>query len=577
MEKISAELTMAMDTPPDIRKESLDLNVGYDEELALWELILQYTGNLDNIREELDIEIDELLGGYAITEIPQNKIEKLSQYPQIIYIEKPKSLLLQEMEGIESSCIKRLRLPDYNLTGKNVLVACLDSGADIFHPDFRNPDGTTRIVSFWNQTVSGSPPEGYTIGREYSREEINEILLEDNRDGYQLFDTGGHGTAVLGVMAGNGNASEGNIVGVAPDADIIVVKLGNPDNQGFPRTTQLMLAIDYSLKMAMRLGKPLAINVSFGNNYGDHRGESVIERYMDAVSGLYRLNLVVGSGNEGLSGRHVGGVLQSRPFVYREEIIEMVVENYLTTFNLQIWKSYNDVFDIYLEIPAGDRVGPFSSYSRVQNYIVKQNRISVIYGEPTPYNSRQEIYISFTPIDYYITPGIWKIVIVPRQITDGRYNMWLPVEGSTTASVYFLIPSLDDTVLVPATAKGVITVSAYDSQRGTYAAFSGRGTGYYELMKKPDLCAPGVNINTCNVGGGYQVVTGTSFAAPFVTGACALLMEYGIINGRDPYLYGEKIRAVLIRGAIPLPYQEMVPDARSGYGRLCVYNSVRLL
>ncbi len=573
MEKISTELNMAMETPVAIRRESLNLNVGYDEEDGLWELILRYTGNLDTIRESLDIEIEELLGGYAVTRIPQSKIDLLAEYSQIDFIEKPKSLFLEEMEGIASSCINRLRLPDYDLSGKDVLVACLDSGVDIFHPDFRKPDGTTRILSLWDQTLSGQPPAGFTIGREFSEADINAALENGT---FASFDTSGHGTAVLGIMAGNGLASSDNIVGVAPKAGILVVKLGNPNNQGFPRTTQLMLAVDYAIRKAIDFGKPLVINISFGNNYGDHNGETIVERYMDTVAQLYRINIVCGSGNEGISGRHFGGRLRSSSIAGNEEEIELVVENYLTTFNLQLWKSFQDRFDFYLETPQNTRIGPFSFFSGVQNYVVDNTRISVLYGEPTPYNQRQEIYFSFTPINTYITAGIWKVVLVPGQITDGGYNMWLPVAGSTTAEVYFLRPDLNATIVIPATAERVITVSAYNSLNGTFAPFSGRGTENYELLQKPDLSAPGVDINTCSVGGGYRAVTGTSFSAPFVAGACALLMEYGIVQGNDPYLYGEKMRAVLNGGAVPLSFQEQVPDEMSGYGRLCVYNSIRL-
>lgn len=593
--KVSPELNIAIDLSEEEREKSLDLNVGYSEEFEEWELIIRYTGNLDQIRNELGVSIEELLGGYAIVRIPQYQIGRLSDYPQINYIEKPKSLILEQMVGIAASCINSVRLPNYDLRGEGVLVACLDSGVDYSHPDFRNMDGTTRIVTMWDQTVSGNPPDGFDTGSEYSAADINRALGVGNRDDVLLqeveeeskwfvnasatdivpeFDSSGHGTAVLGIMAGNGNASDGEIVGVAPEADIIVVKLGSPSQTGFPRTTQLMTAIDYSVRYAIEVDKPLAINISFGNNYGAHNGDSMLERYIDTISGLHKISVAAGTGNDGITARHVAGMLETQ----RNETIEIYVADYVNSFNLQIWKHYLDDFDIELETPTGRRLGPFSPYASVQNYTLPVENIAVYYSEPTPYNPEQEIYISWIPREDYITAGIWKVHLQPREILAGDYAMWLPVAGSTSAEVSFVNPSIFNTLVIPSTARYVISVSAYDSRNDTFANFSGRGPnverGIPQRIAKPDLAAPGVGINTSSAGGGYREFSGTSFAAPFVTGAAALLMEYGIVNGNDPYLYGEKVRASLIRGARKLPFQQMQPSPLVGWGALCVKDSL---
>lgn len=581
---------MAIGIQEEEREKSLDLNVGYSRLFDEWELIVRFTGSLEEIKNELNISIEELLGGYAIIRIPQYLIGRLSDYSQIDYIEKPKSLVLEQMEGIGSSCVNRVRLPDYNLTGKGTLVACLDSGVDFYHPDFRNADGTTRIAVMWDQTTPGNPPEGYTTGSVYTTEDINAAISakeagssgqendqgqpDRGRDIVPEFDATGHGTAVLGIMAGNGRGSNRGIVGVAPEAEIIVVKLGNPDGRGFPRTTQLMLAIDFAVRYAMGTGKPLAINISFGNNYGAHNGDSILERYMDTVSNLYKMSIVTGTGNDGITARHTAGNLSGG----QRETVEIYVADYMNSFNLQIWKHYLDDFDIFIESPANRQIGPLSSYSRVQNYVLPEDMISVYYSEPTPYNPEQEIYISWIPRGDYVTPGIWKIYLQPRRIIAGDYNMWLPVAGSTSSEVSFVRPNIFNTLVVPSTARYVISVAAYDSRNDTYAGFSGRGPNLEQELPqtvgKPDLAAPGVAINTSRSGGGYGEFSGTSFAAPFVTGAAALLMQYGIVDGKDPYLYGEKIRAALIRGARKLPFQESQPSPLVGWGALCVSDSL---
>lgn len=166
----------------------------------------------------------------------------------------------------------------------------------------------------------------------------------------------------------------------------------------------------------------------------------------------------------------------------------------------------------------------------------------------------------------------------PREILSGDYSMWLPVAGSTSSEVSFVNPSIFNTLVIPSTARYVISVSAYDSSNDTFANFSGRGPnverGVPQRIAKPDIAAPGVGINTCAVGGGYRDFSGTSFAAPFVTGAAALLMQYGIVEGRDLYLYGEKLRASLIRGARKLPFQQTQPSPLVGWGALCLADSL---
>lgn len=564
--KISPELSIAMDLTQQERNKSLDLDVGYQKLFDEWELIIRYTGSLDRIQEELGIAVEELLGGFAVIRIPQYLIGALSEYPQIDYIEKPKNLLIEQMEGINRSCLNRVRLPDLDLTGAGTLVACLDSGVDVFHPAFRNADGTTKIATIWDQTIVGNPPAGFTTGSEFDQNQINQALRVENdrearREQLPHFDSSGHGTAVLGIMTE-----------VAPQAQCIVVKMGDSIATGFPRTSQLMLAIDYSIRYAIEQDKPVAINISFGNNYGAHNGSSIVEQYIDVVSNLYQNTIAAGTGNDGLSGRHYEvNLLQNR-----EEQVEIYVANYLKAFNLQIWKAYQDDFEVYIESPTGTRIGPFSNRSRTQVYELLQETIYVYYSEPTPYNARQEIYISWVPKQDYITDGIWRVLIRPRIILQGLVDFWLPVQGSTSSSVYFLMATRDNTLVVPSTARYVISVAAYDSRNDTFAPFSGRGDDMQNagFEAKPDLAAPGVLIDTARNGGGYAQVSGTSFATPFVTGAAALLMQWGIVNGNDPYLYGEKVRASLIKGARRLPFQEKIPSPDVGWGALCVSQSI---
>ncbi len=210
---------------------------------------------------------------------------------------------------------------------------------------------------------------------------------------------------------------------------------------------------------------------------------------------------------------------------------------------------------------------------RVLSYRWQDTNIHIFFGLPAPYTIYQEIYFSFLPRALYIDSGIWKLRLLPREIKNGAYALWLPSGGVLNDTTGFLLPSEDTTMTIPATADKVITVGAYDSRRNQYAAFSGRGYTWDVNQIKPDLVAPGVDITSCRVGGGYTVRSGTSMATPFVTGTAALIMQWGIVNGNDPYAYGEKLKAYLLRGTQRLG-QESIPSPKTGWGKLCAADSL---
>ena len=152
--------------------------------------------------------------------------------------------------------------------------------------------------------------------------------------------------------------------------------------------------------------------------------------------------------------------------------------------------------------------------------------------------------------------------------------MWLPSENVLNRGTGFLFPTEQTTLTIPSTAGRVITVGAYNGLTFAYADFSGRGYTRETKLVKPDIVAPGVEVTAAAVGGGYAQFTGTSFATPFVTGGAALMMEWGIVKGNDGYLYGEKVKAYLRRGARALPGFDVYPNPQVGYGALCVRDSL---
>lgn len=555
-------LNMALDATPRERMESAALGTGYDFEERTWELIVRYSGDLTPLKE-MGVQVQELLGGYAVLKAPEGLVDEITRLPQILYMEKPKLLYFAVNMGRSASCLSQVQSGGLGLTGAGVLVAVIDSGIDYFHQDFRNEDGTTRILELWDQE------KGI-----YSQEQINEALTAGTRqEALQLVpsvDLSGHGTAVAGIAAGNGRESGGLYRGVAWESPLLVVRLGAASPGNFPRTTQLMEAVDYVVRTAGELSMPVAVNLSFGNTYGSHDGTSLLETFLDTAANNGRMVICVGTGNEGTAGGHVSGRLEEG----REKRVELSVAEYETEFSIQLWKSYTDEFDIVLVTPSGQESGPVSRRLGLQTFRYGKTRVLLYYGEPKPYSPAQEIYFLFQPEENYVDSGIWTIRLIPGRLVTGEYQMWLPSQTALNPATRFLASTPDGTLTIPSTARGVISVGAYNDSYQSYAAFSGRGLPAQPGGNKPDLAAPGVDIVTARAGGGYEAVTGTSFAAPFVTGSGALMMEWGILQGNDPYLYGEKVKAYLRRGARQLPGFDAFPNPQVGYGALCVEDSL---
>ena len=576
-QKLDNLLNLALDATEEEREKSRNLNVGYEKQTRKWEIIVKYSEMGDSVEALLGgsgISVVPLLGGYAIVTLPESMLEEYSRRPQIEFIEKPTRLYFEDLFSKEASCITQVQRDEpgnLQLTGRGVLIGIVDYR----HPAFLTADGKSRILRLWDQSIPGNPPEGYATGTEYTNEEINEALSLSVQEGRRLVpseDGSGHGTAVLGVAAGSDFSRGAVNRGVAYESDLLVVKMGIPRQDSFPRTTELMQGVDYLVRQAIRLGRPIALNLSFGNNYGSHRGDSLLETYLDNVSGMGKNVICVGMGNNGNDALHTGGKLS--PGEIQE--IELGVGAFEPTLNVQLWKNYEDEMEIYLENPAGERVGPLFETLGAQRWQAGNTELLIYYGKPAPYHVTQEIYVDFLPQDEtppYVDSGVWKIILAARNIKNGEYFLWLPGGKTLNPGTAFYLPRPQGTLTIPATARRVISVGAYDARQNTYADFSGRGCRALPYPK-PDLVAPGVDIYAPRSGGGYASFTGTSFSTPFVTGAAALLMEWGITRRKDPYLYGEKLKAYLRRGAKALQGSEKLPNDLIGWGRLCLESSL---
>lgn len=576
-EKQDNQLNMALELTPEQLNKSQELSVGFNESSNSWDLIVKYQGNLDRARE-LGATVKELTGGYAVLTVPELLVDTISDLDEIIFVEKPKSLEFSVIQGKRISCVNEVQVPGSviggtnGLFGEGVIIGVADSGIDYTNQAFRNADGTTRILKLWDQVTD-------TV---FDEAQINEALLSDKP--YTIVnsrDVSGHGTHVAGIAAGNYAENKTQNLGIATKSKLIIVKMAEPSENSFPKTTQLMEAVDFIVKQANEYGMPFVVNISFGNTYGSHDGTSLLSTYFDSVIDANRMVMTIGSGNEGDSAGHVGGYMDvnyenTSDGQLSEHIkdIELQVSEYQRAFGIQLWKNYVDEWGIQIVAPSGVSTPVINKDGFIFTYELDATTVKMLYGTPKPYSKYQEVYISLIPKERYVKSGIWTIRIVSESTVNGRYDLWLPTSGSINENTRFLTPDPFVTLTVPAGTRKAITVGAYNGNNDSIASFSGRGFTREDNQIKPDIVAPGVNIVSASNTGGTTIRSGTSMATPFVSGSAALMMEWGIVRGNDPFLYGEKVKAYMIRGARHLAGVNEYPSELAGWGALCLRNSI---
>ncbi len=589
-QKAETILSLALETPLAERVRSGNLNVGYSVAARTWEFIVKYNGSLREVAEAFSgVVAEELIAGYGILTVPENLVEPVLTRPEIEYVEIPKRLFFSDFQARNASCILQVTEGYPNLTGRGVAVAVIDSGIDYTLPHFRNGDGSTRILALWDQGQSTSsqypPPKGFSQGRLYTENDINAVLkgANDDEENHGIGigipaplseDTSGHGTAVAGIAA---SGPVENYQGVAPESSLVVVKLANTDRESFPRTTELMRALTFVTRFTAERRLPVAINLSFGNSYGSHNGGSILERFIDNISEIGRSVICIGTGNEGASGGHFAAtVRRGQPLN-----VEFAVASYEAALNLQIWKNYIDKYRIIITAPTGASFVIQEELLGQTEAVLERTKLLIYVGEPKPYTTNQEIYIDFLPQRTYVDSGVWTITLEPLEVKNGYIYMYLPSEAARSAGTRFVSSTPEVTLTIPSTATRAIAVGAYNSVYNAYADFSGRGyvaqgVGLAEReigSVRPTLVAPGVSLQAITPGGTYQYVSGTSFATPVVAGSAALLMEWGIVREQDIFMYGEKVKASLIRGARRFPTPSQWPNEMYGWGALCLADS----
>lgn len=527
---------------------------------------------------ELDLCYVNVEGSYNIFYWNRNELPNPNEY-FYNYRAVPKLYgLMQEYfspDSLIESGITQVQREPLGLTGRNCVIVFIDTGIDYTNPLFRNPDGSSRILAIWDQTIqTGNPPEGFLYGSEYSREEINRALASD--DPYAIVpsrDENGHGSNLAAVAAGSRLGNSLEYIGAAPEADIVVVKLKECKDylrsfylvpRGVPayEESDIMLAVQYGDSFVELFKRPVIFCLGLGTNYGDHAGSSALSRYLNIVAVKRNRAVVVCGGNEGNAAHHYQGSLNNRGnAIENRETVEVRVGENADGFLLELWGSVPDVFTVSVRSPGGETIPTIRLGVRdviTYSFIYERTRITVA-GELVEPASGEELVLLRVQAP---TPGIWTFYVESLgEIHNGKFHMWLPITQFMNAEAIFLKPTPYITLTEPAMAADVISVSTYDASNNSFYISSGRGFSRTGAVK-PDIAAPGVNIPVVR---GRQ--TGSSLAAAITAGAVAQFMQWAVVDGNNLFVESREIKNYFIRGA-SRSFDLTYPNREWGYGRL---------
>ncbi|WP_155747396.1 S8 family peptidase [Scytonema sp. UIC 10036] len=471
------------------------------------------------------------------------------------------------------------------LKGRGVIIGIIDTGIDYTHDSFRNRDGTSRILYLWNQKAGQDTQNRVPYGREYIQDELNAALSTSNPSSVvNCLDEDGHGTHVAGIATANDYGSQSTYIGVAPEADLIVVAL-QFDGGDFGNSTKVFDAFNYIILRAKMERKPVSINLSLGELIKRRAGETILERSLNQVF-LREPNVVVvcAAGNEQEKCLHAGGQMaQGTTKTLKFEISE----NQSYAF---IYVCYDDLdrMSVALQPPSGNSLGFVTPTEEYEYFQTLANNYVVIKYESKGGDVLAAIVLSSPNSASYLESGTWTLEIRGDNIQVGGYHVW--IDGDE--QLRFLPSCADETctVVIPGTAKRVITVGSYvtrpdprhpDSRPGDISSFSSRGPTHYGLQK-PEIVAPGENIVSTRSSSPlsrlscpayhhylkHTLMKGTSMASPHVTGAAALILS--IRND----LTCEQVKQILIATAQRNESTSNTPDDTWGYGKLNIKAAV---
>ena len=529
---------------------------------------------------------------YAIVHAPLSGVLPLS-FTQHTYSAIPKLYGLQDTTALEATGILPVfSQPNLMSTGQGILIGMIDTGIDYTNPLFQNPDGTSRILRLWDQTIeSENTPEAVAgfqpfYGTVYSQEDLNRALAsEQPLELVPSTDTSGHGTFLAGVAAGRQIQSPTTFSGAAPDAALAVVRLKPakqylreffavpPDADAY-QENDIMAAAAFLLGVAGQYQMPLVLCLGVGTSQGSHSGISPLAMQLQALSGTRGFACVTGAGNEtGFRHHYFGNLSPDQEY----EDVELRVADSTSGFFMELWADVSELYTVGFVSPSGEvieRIPMTVGQETTISFQLDATRILISYQITESSSGRFLAFLRFTGP----APGIWHIRVYPTLFVAGQFHIWLPMQGFLTEDTGFLRPDPDITITDPGNAPLLLTVSTYNHVTGSLYIHSSRGfTATGQI--KPDFAAPGVEVQGPGIPPGTSRLsrqTGSSVATAITAGAVACLFSWGFTQGNDTTLTSISVKSILIRGA-ERKEAFRYPNRQWGYGTLNLYQAFLLM
>lgn len=545
------------------------------------DFIYEYRKNISTLEAIPNSCYNAVDDNYAVVYTPTASVSIETLFHDYGYGIFPYLYGLMDVGSLEASGVTRVRnVPNLSLLGEGVLIGIVDTGIDYTHEAFKNADGTTRIAAIWDQTIQTGPyPETYYYGTEYSREQINEALRNENPHSVvPTIDELGHGTFMAGIAGGTPNL-QNEFSGVAPMTEFVVVKLKQakqnirkvfrvPSDAVCYQENDIMFGVRYLSDIAKKLSRPIAICFGLGSSQGSHDGRGSLTNFISILADQSGVAVSVAAGNEGNAGHHFQGVISRGS--EQSNMVELKVGPNVKGFTMELWGNAPGTFSIDILSPSGEyipRIPARIGEAREIRFIFEETVINVNYFLLETQTGDQLILIRFDNP----TEGIWRFKVYSSGDLNSEFHIWLPITQFLGTETFFVQPTPNVTVTSPGNSIIPIVATAYDYTNSSLYLQAGRGFSRVGAVT-PSLAAPGVNLTGPEPGGTYGKRTGTSVAAAHTAGITAMLLQWGIQSGYYSQLDSVEIKNLLIRGAKRSP-NNTYPNPEWGYGIIDIYNT----